>query len=284
VAVQGESAPREIAQSLQLAGQRADCDVLLLARGGGSLEDLMAFNDESVARAIAACPIPVISGVGHETDVTIADFVADERAPTPSAAAERAVPDRAEFLRAFGALERSIGAAMQRRLLALGRTLETRERALGRCHPGARLHQHAQRLDELDQRLERAVRRKLERTRVRVANAEALLARSSPARRLTTLRLRLDAAARQLPACMQRTLHRGRERFERTARTLHAVSPLATLDRGYAIVLDATGHVVSDVANVASGASIEARVARGTIRATVTDTVAPPPAPDGTTP
>ena len=108
VAVQGEAAPREIVQALQLAAARRECDVLILARGGGSLEDLMAFNEESVARAIHACGIPIISGVGHETDVTIADFVADERAPTPSGAAERSVPDSAEYLRALGALERNL--------------------------------------------------------------------------------------------------------------------------------------------------------------------------------
>ncbi len=108
VAVQGEAAPREIVQALQLAAARRDCDVLILARGGGSLEDLMAFNEESVARAIYACDIPIISGVGHETDVTIADFVADERAPTPSGAAERSVPDSAEYLRAFAAHERNV--------------------------------------------------------------------------------------------------------------------------------------------------------------------------------
>jgi len=111
VAVQGEAAPREIEQALRLAGQRRDCDVLIVARGGGSLEDLWAFNDETVARAIFACPIPIVSGVGHEVDVTIADFVADERAPTPSGAAERVVPDRAEWLRGLAATGRRLALA-----------------------------------------------------------------------------------------------------------------------------------------------------------------------------
>jgi exodeoxyribonuclease VII large subunit len=270
VAVQGENAPKEIVQALRLAGQRMECDVLILARGGGSLEDLLAFNDESVARAIHACPIPLISGVGHETDFTIADFVADERAPTPSGAAERAVPDRSEFLRALGALERNVAAAMRRRLTSLRQALVQHERGLARSHPGARLRQHAQRLDELEQRMQRAVQRKFERSRVRLVNASALLARSSPARRLGPLRQRLEAARRRLPLAMRRRLQQSAERWERAMHALHTVSPLATLDRGYAIVADAAGHVVMEAAALRPGEEIEARLARGSVRAKVT--------------
>jgi exodeoxyribonuclease VII large subunit len=271
VAVQGESAPREIVQALALAGQRRDCDVLILARGGGSLEDLLAFNDEAVARAIAACPIPLISGVGHETDFTIADFVADERAPTPSGAAERAVPDATQFLRALAALERNLVVATRRRLGTLRQALLLHERGLARSHPGARLRQHAQRLDELEQRLHHALQQRLRTARIRLANAEALLGRSSPSRRLTPLRQRYALAERRLPVAMQRRLQQARERWERSARTLHAVSPLATLDRGYAIVTDAaTGRVLVDATGVTPGTSIDARLARGTLRATVT--------------
>jgi exodeoxyribonuclease VII large subunit len=206
VSVQGESAAREIVRALQLAARRRECDVLILARGGGSLEDLMAFNVESVARAIATCPIPLISGVGHETDFTIADFVADERAPTPSGAAERAVPDRTEFLRALAAVSRNVVGAMRRRLLALRQALHQHERGLARSHPGARLRQHAQRLDELEQRLHRCMNHRLERARVRLGNAEQLLARSSPARRLVSLRLRLETAQRRAPIAIRRRL------------------------------------------------------------------------------
>jgi exodeoxyribonuclease VII large subunit len=280
VAVQGEAAPREIVQALQLAGLRRDCDVLILARGGGSLEDLMAFNDESVARAVAACPIPVITGVGHETDVTIVDFVADERAPTPSGAAERAVPDAAEYLRALAALTRNLVAAMRRRLSTQVQGLRQHERRLARCHPGARLRQHAQRLDELEQRLQHCVRRRLDRARVRLGNARALLARSSPDRKLVPLRLRLDAAARRLPTAMRRRVERARDRWQRGMATLHAVSPLATLERGYAIVADAQGHVVTEAASLAPGTSIEARLARGSVAATVTSVRTGPEEPD----
>ena len=275
VAVQGEAAPREITQALQLAGQRAECDVLIVARGGGSLEDLMAFNDESVARAIAACPIPVICGVGHETDFTIADFVADERAPTPSAAAERAVPDAAEYLRALAVLRRNLAGAVQRRLQALQQRLQQHLRGLDHAHPGARLRQHAQRLDELQQRLERAMQRDLGRARVRLRAADALLARSSPGRRLGALRLRFDAVQRRLAPSIARRLQHDRARLDRSMRTLHAVSPLATLARGYAIVLDASGHVVSDASALRPGSSIEARLARGTVTATVTAILPP---------
>jgi len=274
VAVQGEAAPREIVQALQVADARRDCDVLILARGGGSLEDLMAFNDESVARAIYACAIPVISGVGHETDVTIADFVADERAPTPSGAAERAVPDSAQYLRALSALERGLAQSIRRKLLSLRQSLAHSERALGHLSPRARLLQHAQRLDELEQRLQRAVSARLERARVRLANAAVLLGRSSPVRRLVPLKQRLEAAQRRVPVAMQRRLQAARERFERSLRTLNAVSPLATLDRGYAIVTDDGSHVVTDASSLVPGSSIEARLARGSVRATVTDVFA----------
>jgi exodeoxyribonuclease VII large subunit len=274
VAVQGEAAPREIVQALQLADARRDCDVLILARGGGSLEDLMAFNEESVARAVYACGIPIISGVGHETDVTIADFVADERAPTPSGAAERSVPDSAEYLRVLGTLERNLAQAVRRKLLSLRQTLQQWERSLNQLSPRARLQQHAQRLDELEQRLQRAVRTRVETARVRLTNAAALLARSSPARRLAPLRQRLEVAQRRLPGAMQRRLQVAREHIERSMRTLNAVSPLATLERGYAIVTDSGAHVVTNAAMLAPGAQIEARVARGSVRATVTDVLA----------
>jgi len=270
VSVQGEAAPREIVQALQLADARRDCDVLIVARGGGSLEDLMAFNDESVAHAIAACTIPVISGVGHETDSTITDFVADERAPTPSGAAERAVPDSAEILRALSAQERSLVLSMRRKLQTLRQTLQQGQRSLQRLSPRARLQQHAQRLDELEQRLQRGIRHRLERTRLRLAGAAALLARSSPARRLVPLQQRLQVAGRRLPVAMQRRLLEARERLERSARTLHAVSPLATLDRGYAIVTDENSRVITDPTGLAPGTRITARVARGIVLATVT--------------
>jgi exodeoxyribonuclease VII large subunit len=272
VAVQGEAAPAEISETLELAGLRADCDVLILARGGGSLEDLWAFNDERVARAISDCPVPVVCGVGHETDVTIADFVADERAPTPSAAAERCVPDRTEWLRAVEAWERRISLAVRRRIGDARQQLAFRESRLARSHPGVRLRQHAQRLDELDARLRRGSALRLERARTRVDQAQSLLQRSSPQLRMAAVRLRLDAASRSLAAQAQAALGRAQRRLDLASRTLAAVGPLATLSRGYAIVTDRSGHVVTDASEIGAGAEIEARLAKGILAATVTGT------------
>jgi exodeoxyribonuclease VII large subunit len=272
VAVQGEAAPREIEQALRLASARRDCDVLIVARGGGSLEDLWAFNDEAVARAIFACPIPVVSGVGHEVDFTIADLVADERAPTPSGAAERVVPDRAEWLRGFALAAQRVQAAMRRRLNELRNRLDVREQRLARTHPGVRLRQHAQRLDELEERLKLAARARIERARARHTTAASLLLRASPAIRVQSQRIRLDAARRALNAGIRGGISAAQRRFELAGRTLHAVSPLATLDRGYAIVADAAGKVVQDAASLVAGDRVEARLARGRFSATVTGT------------
>jgi exodeoxyribonuclease VII large subunit len=273
VAVQGESAPREIEQALRLASARRDCDVLIVARGGGSLEDLWAFNDEAVARAIFACPIPVVSGVGHEVDFTIADLVADERAPTPSGAAERVVPDRAEWLRGFALAAQRVQTGMRRRLNELRNGLGVREQRLARMHPGVRLRQHAQRLDELEERLKLAARARIERARARHSAAASLLLRASPGIRMQSQRIRLDAARRALNAGIRGSITTAQTRFELAGRTLHAVSPLATLDRGYAIVADAAGKVVRDAATLAAGDRVEARLARGRFSATVTGTM-----------
>jgi exodeoxyribonuclease VII large subunit len=271
VAVQGEAAPREIEQALRLADQRRDCDVLILARGGGSLEDLWAFNDEAVARAIFACRIPIVSGIGHEVDFTIADFVADERAPTPSGAAERVVPDRAEWLRSLSASGRRLALAVRRRLAEQGNALRMREQRLARAHPGVVLRQRAQRLDELEGRIRLATHRRLERAAHRLATAQGLLLRASPALRVAALRLRLDAARGNLVRAGQDCVGAGRQRLELAARALHAVSPLATLDRGYAIVADASGAALSDTRQLQPGQRVSARLARGRFTADVVD-------------
>ena len=274
VAVQGEAAPGEIVQALHLASVRRDCDVLVLARGGGSLEDLMAFNDEAVARAMFDCPVPIVSGVGHEVDVTIADFVADERAPTPSGAAERVVPDRAEWSRLVAAAGQRVLLAARRRLHDLRSHLRLVEQRLAHVHPGARLRQHAQRLDELDGRLRSAVRLGLERARARLTERRARQSLASPALRVQALGLRLASTRRALWSAAQGRLAESRRRLELAARTLHAVSPLATLVRGYAIVTGPDGHVLQDAALLAPGERIEARLAKGSFRATVVATSA----------
>ncbi len=180
VPVQGEGAAAKIAAALALASRRAECDVLILARGGGSLEDLWSFNEEIVARAIRASAIPVISGVGHEVDFTIADFAADRRAPTPSGAAEIAVPDAAEWLVRVGQDARRLRAAMTRRLTALNERLDWQQRRLALAHPGNRLRQHAQRLDELEHRLEAGFNRRLQTARARLDAVMRMLHTVSP--------------------------------------------------------------------------------------------------------
>ncbi len=180
VPVQGTAAVPAIVQALDRACARAECDVLILARGGGSLEDLWAFNDERVARAIYRSSIPIVTGIGHEIDFTIADFVADVRAPTPSGAAELAVPDQSAWLQRLAQLQHRFSAAMRRSLAHERTRLSGFEHRLQRAHPGARLQQHAQRLDELDIRLRMAVRNRLERAGVRLEGAARALQSVSP--------------------------------------------------------------------------------------------------------
>jgi exodeoxyribonuclease VII large subunit len=269
VPVQGAQAAAEIVAALEAAGRRAECDVLILARGGGSLEDLWAFNDERLARAIVASPIPVITGIGHEIDFTIADFAADMRAPTPSAAAEMAVPDAEEWFNAFVRL----GARLQRCMLR--RLEEHRERLrwlTGRAalvSPAARLGAQAQRLDELEQCLVRAVRRRLQEHRERLRWLAGRTALMSPSARLTQQRLRLDILEQQLRRAWHQVINSRRERLLPLIRTLNAVSPLATLERGYAIVSLEGGAILRNAADAKPGAIIEARLARGRIRAKI---------------
>jgi len=269
VAVQGAAAPQEIVAALRLAAARADCDVLILARGGGSLEDLWGFNDEAVARAIADSPIPIVTGIGHEVDFTIADFAADVRAPTPSAAAEMAVPDGEEWMLS---LQRS-GQRLKRAML---RKLDTQRERLrwitGRAalvSPAARLAQRTQRLDELEQRLSQALRRGLKDKRSALVERRARLWQASPVARLQGIAARQAALLARLTAAGVRQLARARERLAPLVRTLNAVSPLATLDRGYAIVSREGGGIVRSAADAPPGSHIEARLGIGTLRAKV---------------
>jgi exodeoxyribonuclease VII large subunit len=269
VAVQGAAAAAEIAAALKLAGLRAECDVLILARGGGSLEDLWAFNDEALARAIAACPIPVVSGIGHEIDVTIADFAADVRAATPSAAAEIVVPDAEEW----SASIRRLGERLRRALRQIIDAHRERLRwIIGRAalvSPEARFAQQGQRLDELEQRLSRALRQILADRRSALRLSVSRLWQLSPAARLQGTAARHAALSARLRAGGLKQLNHARERLAPLVRTLHAVSPLATLDRGYAIVSLDGGGILRDAKDAPAGTIIEAHLSKGTIRATV---------------
>jgi exodeoxyribonuclease VII large subunit len=190
VPVQGAEAAPAIVRALQTAAGRAECDVLILARGGGSLEDLWAFNEEIVARAIAACPLPVVSGVGHEIDFTIADFVADLRAPTPSAAAELVSPDAAEWRSRLERLSRQLQASQQRRLQQLGQHQAFLGKRLKQLHPGRRLEQLMQRLDEFELRLARSAAAALQGRRARLGLLRARLLGANPGNRIACWKTR----------------------------------------------------------------------------------------------
>ena len=267
--VQGAQAAAEIAAALELAGRRAECDVLILARGGGSLEDLWAFNDERLARAIVASPIPVITGIGHEIDFTIADFAADVRAPTPSAAAELVVPDAQEWLDAFVQFAARLERCMRRRLEARRDRLRWLAGRAALVSPAARLGAQAQRLDELEQSLMRALRRRLQEHGERLRWLSGRAALASPAARLTQQLSRLEGLHQRLHRAWRQAIGSSRERLLPLVRTLNAVSPLATLERGYAIVSLEGGGILRDAAEAKPGTLIEARLAKGRVRAKV---------------
>jgi exodeoxyribonuclease VII large subunit len=269
VPVQGAAAAPQIARAIRAASARAECDVLILARGGGSLEDLWAFNEEIVARAIFECAIPVVSGVGHEVDFTIADLVADVRAPTPSGAAERVAPDCNVWIRGFAQQARRLIAALERQVARRADRLAWLNRRLGQLHPGVELRQRAQRLDELEQRLVRGMRHGLLRQRSQLAHAAAGLRHASPALRLANAKQRMELSDAHMTRAIRKRIERLRARFEIVGGRLNAVSPLATLQRGYAIVTDSSNHVVTDAAQVADGELIAARLAKGIVRARV---------------
>jgi len=273
-AVQGDAAPGELIDALHAAVRRNECDVLILTRGGGSLEDLWAFNDEQLARAIAGCPLPVVSAVGHEVDFTIADFVADVRAPTPSGAAELVVPDRGDWLRAIETVATRIARQGRRTLENTSQALDWLGRRLATASPAARVARQQDLLRENAARLAAAMRRELHARSSRLFTLNRTLLQASPAIRVQ----RAISCAAQLRQRLA-TAGRGRvadagHRLRLTARALDAVSPLATLDRGYAIVTDAaTGKALTRASQVKSGDDVRARLAHGELLATITGIV-----------
>jgi exodeoxyribonuclease VII large subunit len=269
VQVQGEQAKFDIVKAFETAAQRAECEVLILARGGGSLEDLWAFNEEIVAQAIADCPIPVISGVGHEIDFTIADLVADVRAPTPSGAAELVVPDSRDWLRHLQALEHRTVLAATRTLGDLLRRQQQLTARLARCHPGYQLRQSAQRLDELRHQLSAALGNRLALDALRIENALHRLQRVSPVMQLRLTAARVTGAQQRLAAAIRVSIAESGSQLAVLSGRLQTVSPLSTLERGYALVLDAGGNVVRSSTQVQPGDVISARLADGVIKATV---------------
>jgi exodeoxyribonuclease VII large subunit len=269
-AVQGDAAAAEIVAALETAGRRAECDVLILARGGGSLEDLWSFNEGAVARAVRASPVPVVAGVGHEIDLTIADFAADLRAPTPSGAAELVVPDWREWSARLEQAGRRLATGLDRRLEDRGQTLDRLARRLTLASPARRLRHQQERLDSLSRRMTSARSALLTAAGHRLERLEARLLAASPAGRLKELHGRWTLADRALRRTMPECLQALRTRLAGDARALNTVSPLATLERGYAIVTtEPDGTVLRDAAGVEPGTRIRARLARGALTATV---------------
>jgi exodeoxyribonuclease VII large subunit len=270
--VQGENAARAIVAALHSAEQRGECDVLLLTRGGGSLEDLWPFNEESVARAVYACKLPVVSAVGHEIDVVITDFVADQRAATPSAAAELLSPDRAQVMLRFGQLRQHLEKRIRHTLQQRRQQLDWLTRRFWQCAPGRRLQQQNQRLDELQQRLGRAWSHALARRRARLDSAYARLLQQSPRQRLQRLDALTAQLARRFKYCIHIQLSVQREKLAGLSRALDTVSPLATLQRGYSITLaKATGKVILRAAETAVGDILETRLASGRLISQVSE-------------
>ena len=267
-AVQGREATAQIVRALQLA-DRQGFDALILARGGGSLEDLWSFNEEAVARAIDACATPIISAVGHETDVSISDFVADVRAPTPSAAAELLAPDSSELVQRLHGLQRRLMLYIKGRLAREHMQLDGLRRRLR--HPGERLRQQAQRLDDLEMRLQRAFERQLHVRQERLARLQTRLAGQHPERALQLLRQRLASLAERLPRAMREGLKERRLQLHSQVQTLNAVSPLATLGRGYSILLDDRGQAIRRAADTQPGQRLKARLGEGELDVRVED-------------
>jgi exodeoxyribonuclease VII large subunit len=278
--VQGESAADEVVAGLryfqlhspQERPRGGAVEVIIIARGGGSVEDLACFNHEGLARAVADSKIPVISAIGHETDFTIVDFVADLRAPTPSAAAELVIRSRQEIEAQAEDLYKRVERAVRYRLLMARQELTERAQhgAFARMMDG--IHRRQQKLDEQRFRLEKAERQLLERWRRRSENLSAAVRHYDPRRRLAAMRQRVESQVASLAATMRARLQGRHGAVDRQTASLEALSPVAILNRGYALVFDGRGELVKDAARLKVGDEVSARVARGRVRARVTGT------------
>ncbi|MFK7830477.1 MAG: exodeoxyribonuclease VII large subunit [Congregibacter sp.] len=273
VQVQGEGAAEQLEAAVlkanQLHSSRADCDfdAIILARGGGSIEDLWAFNDEALARAIRGSELPLVTGVGHEVDVSIADFAADMRAPTPSAAAELLSDDSAELLERLRVDQRRLKTAMERQLERLTMRLDNLNARLR--HPGDRLREQTQRLDELDMRLRRGMQLQLSHSRDRILRFSERLQHLSPERRLALAQEQLARSGNTLVAAMQQQLNRHREQLNGKKALLKGLNPLAVLSRGYAVITNEAGTIIRDSGQLQSGQIVNARLAHGSVNAKV---------------
>ena len=271
IPVQGDDAPPRIVRMIKKACQRNECDVLILTRGGGSLEDLWAFNDEKVARAIFDCAIPIVCGVGHEIDSTIADFVADVRSPTPSAAAELVSPDRMEWLAGFMRSENRLLGLIKQKLSNTKQQLTWLRKRIQ--HPRQRIQRIAQRLDEMEQRLVHVQQIYQHTTRARLTTLATRLQQTNPVHRLEKLTMVQQTLGQRLQHAMTKKLQNTQYQFNTLSRALEAVSPLATLGRGYAIVRKhPEGDIIRDAKQLKSGEQLLTQLQHGSVISTVNET------------
>lgn len=270
VAVQGAEAAGQIVRALNTANQLSDCDLLIVGRGGGSLEDLWPFNEESVARAIYASRIPVISAVGHEVDFTIADFVADVRAPTPSAAAEIATPNGVEMLQQFYGYEVLLEESLHRRLKRNQERLAALSARLQ--HPRQKLQAQAQHLDNLEIRLRQVMQRKLQQQQHRLSHLNLRHEALNPVKTLRQHRQQMAWLKQRLKAGMNQKLDQARHALGKNAALLESVSPLSILQRGYSMTRDTNGQVLRSSAAVQAGDQLTTHLAQGVVYSTVSGT------------
>ncbi len=274
VPVQGAEAAPAIVKAIETANRRAEelgIDVLIVGRGGGSLEDLQAFNEESVARAIFASKLPIVSAVGHEIDFTIADFVADLRAPTPSAAAELLSPDQEEYLQVFNGYLLTLQSLINQRVGTCNKHLQWLLKRLK--HPGRRLQEHAQTLDMLEGRLLRATQNRLREVHNKVHRLSSVLLLHSPASKLRHYRLQQHSLYARLQRALQQTVKTRQTQLLNLSRGLERVSPLQTLNRGYSISYDEHGKVLRSSTQLNSGAEMTTVLQHGKIISTVKEII-----------
>lgn len=267
--VQGSAAIGQIVAAIALANSRAEVDVLIVGRGGGSLEDLWCFNEEVVARAIANSAIPVISAVGHEVDVTISDFAADLRAPTPSAAAELVAPDQSARAQRLAHLWQRLVQAMNRHQTAARHGFVLLQKRLDHQDPKRRLEQQSQRLDELSARLQQLLNQRLHQGERRLANLELRLQAKSPERLLAIGRRRHQLAQERLHTLIAKRQDQASHRLAMLTARLDGVSPLATLGRGYSITRTQSGDVINRAAQVNAGQTLVTTLAEGHLQVRV---------------
>lgn len=267
--VQGAEAAPQIVSAIEIANTRNECDVIIVARGGGSLEDLWPFNEEIVARAIFSSALPIISGVGHEIDFTIADFVADQRAPTPSAAAELSVPDTAQLLHVLQKQMQLLQKPMFERLARKAQEIDWLERRLLHLHPNKQLQEKRERLQEATLTLQRLQKQILTRLQGTLKQSQLHLLKQSPANKIHVLQQMLQKQSDHLQTTMTTSLHRIKIQLAEVASKMDTLSPLATLKRGYSIALDEHQHVVKSIKSVNINDTLTIKLNDGTLSCSV---------------